>query len=961
MAKFVNIEKEKIQAVKKFTDREEPRRAFYESLNELKGDDSGKIKVLDFHGVGGIGKTALLTELEKTLESDFPRVKYIVMDFATVVDCSDTLEILRSMERMMRERYKFSFPLFDLVAYTYETKLGKLATRPELDSIVESNQEFEFLVNVMDEIPFVNTISKVIKMAGLARKGQNIIKERLTNRKMRERLEVIDKKTPQEIKKELGYYFAMDLAQNTKKLDEPFVVIFDTYELLVNEFTAGVPLDNDLFIRGPLGLIENTGNVFWVVSGREKLKWMELDASWEGSLECHKIGVLSYADAKWFLNEAGISDEMLVEGIYKITAGIPVYLDLCVDVYYSVIEKGGRPSLKDFGKDTKVLVNRFCTYMNDVEKDFIVLLAFLDYWTDETIEKIVVEKGGVFSPSLYEKIKDFSVISCEGDRYFVCAAVREVLIENAPATIRKKFEKDKVEVAKKAVKELNLREQHRFENYERVKKLKVRVRESYNALNKVDDENMEAAIMREYLAPNAMRIVDMVRKKPGDTATIDLLKYFIRFHEPNYDAAAYSEEEWEAVKTVAEKELPMNSLYLAKLYIDCPQKYEQRELFEDLANEILFDYEGLEKKMLVETIFASFGRNTAERKKDLFSPYTIHSMSRIRMKNAKMEVYTDEILSLLSVGLDEKKYTDVRKDKLMLTLMKIEKALKVLRQDPGMLDSRIYGLIQTANGERLGEAAQKALFYYMLEVQFIVKETTNASILINYAEMVYEFLGGVDNLPTSMASDFNVYNQALGVLKNIIPRYVEVFGKDSEVVAEMICYFNKHKTNNDPVYLNYMLGEFKKRYGIGSEIFGKTLRIVSIEYYNEFSKLKEQSKTNEKMIEVIERWTDEYLAVHMDEYIAKGYKELKEAYEKQFGSIANDDSGNGSARRRGAADSIGVDNARQRGVKADDGKKEKRVLASTDSASRKRLEAEAMRRQEKTYKKKHRFGLFGKK
>ena len=47
------------------------------------------------------------------------------------------------------------------------------------------------------------------------------------------------------------------------------------------------------------------------------------------------------------------------------------------------------------------------------------------------------------------------------------------------------------------------------------------------------------------------------------------------------------------------------------------------------------------------------------------------------MKYAKMEVYTDEIVSFLFVGLDKKKYTDVRKDKLMLTLMKIEKALNL--------------------------------------------------------------------------------------------------------------------------------------------------------------------------------------------------------------------------------------------------------------------------------------------
>ena len=82
--------------MKRFTDREEPRKIFRDALEEAIRDDSGKVSVLDFYGIGGIGKTALLMELKKILASDKSPVKARL----------ETEAIKRQKARTKKRRFK---------------------------------------------------------------------------------------------------------------------------------------------------------------------------------------------------------------------------------------------------------------------------------------------------------------------------------------------------------------------------------------------------------------------------------------------------------------------------------------------------------------------------------------------------------------------------------------------------------------------------------------------------------------------------------------------------------------------------------------------------------------------------------------------------------------------------------------------------------------------------------------
>ena len=72
-----------IKATKEFTDREEPRKVFWDKytkkLDNMNKDNS--IQVISYYGYGGIGKSSLLNKLREELKEKAPSSKYEFLDF----------------------------------------------------------------------------------------------------------------------------------------------------------------------------------------------------------------------------------------------------------------------------------------------------------------------------------------------------------------------------------------------------------------------------------------------------------------------------------------------------------------------------------------------------------------------------------------------------------------------------------------------------------------------------------------------------------------------------------------------------------------------------------------------------------------------------------------------------------------------------------------------------------------
>ena len=137
------------------------------------------------------------------------------------------------------------------------------------------------------------------------------------------------------------------------------------------------------------------------------------------------------------MRSAGIANEALREGLYNLTQGTPVYLDLCVDRYNSLVEQGKPPALSDFGKNVYTLIERFARYMDDSRKDIVYMLSCMKIWDDRMVTELGSKIIPGFSLTTYEKVKEFSFVT-KSDKYnyVMHQTVGETLFANCPQIIK---------------------------------------------------------------------------------------------------------------------------------------------------------------------------------------------------------------------------------------------------------------------------------------------------------------------------------------------------------------------------------------------------------------------------------------------------------------------------------------------------------------------------------------------
>lgn len=435
------------KAARIFTDREEPRKSFWKNYDYIKQhmQNDCDIRVLAYYGIGGIGKSTLLQKLISEMEVTLTESRVATFDFNIAQDSRTALEQLKNQ---LVTKYKFRFPLFELGLYKYAMKIGENMEAPEIKSLVEKSPFLNVVLDAMGVIPTVNVVPAFFKLAD---RGMTYLRNVVNKHK--QDLTQIEYKDPAALYEYLTCLFAKDLTDNLKETTVPLVIMFDTYERLVNEMTAvGEPLNNDLWIRGPEGLVQNIPNVLWVIAGREKLKWERFDADWKEAIESHILGNLTRNDATAFLHSAGIGDNLLRNELYDLTQGTPVYLDLCVDRFVALLEKGRVPVINDFGNDVYSLIEHFARYMDDNKKDIVYLLSCLRQWNDVMLVEVAQQVLPGFSLTTYEKVKDFSFVNeTDENTYSIHQTVGEALYQNCPSIVKTKTEKCAIEFCKKAM------------------------------------------------------------------------------------------------------------------------------------------------------------------------------------------------------------------------------------------------------------------------------------------------------------------------------------------------------------------------------------------------------------------------------------------------------------------------------------------------------------------------------
>jgi tetratricopeptide (TPR) repeat protein len=440
------------QANRIFTDREEPRKAFWDKYFQYKDNMVNQVRnpitILTYYGIGGIGKSTLLYKIQEELDEYKAKankkdvIPYVYYDMKT--DTSKRA-ILEGLRKILIKNYGFEFPVFDLALNIYLLKIGKNVTLKELDGIISSNQ----YVGVATDIASAGVdLLNAVPLAGPVTVGTLKIIDKLIanqrNKSANRKIELsnLQKDSPEDILKNLQLNFAKDLADNLKEAKYPLVVFLDTYEMLVNELASiGEPLMNDAWLRDiHNGLVTYTPNVIWVIAGREIIKWDHINSEWKDNFEQHLVGDLSKVDTMKFLIESGISDLQVQEQIYEITKGTPVYLDICVNNYYYLMNSNMEITKKSLGNDQRELVKRFMVYTDGTQKDILYIISCLDSWTEDYLIKIATENYYPISVTAIKTLEGLSFVeTMDGINFRLHQLVKEILYEQCNIDLKRKI------------------------------------------------------------------------------------------------------------------------------------------------------------------------------------------------------------------------------------------------------------------------------------------------------------------------------------------------------------------------------------------------------------------------------------------------------------------------------------------------------------------------------------------
>ncbi|QOY50989.1 tetratricopeptide repeat protein [Candidatus Sulfurimonas baltica] len=407
-------------AQRQFTDREEPQKSFIKSLADV---NNREYSILTYYGVGGIGKSSLQRHLKAEHLDNNKDAVYSSVDFDIEADRVQH-RALRILSQNFKSNFKIKFTVFDMAYIIYWSK-----AYPDHDI---KKDGLPFLEEGSHLSSIVDTFADVGGIAGAA---LNILdyafkksKEISFDSNLQTELKNLNTLDETQIEEKLPLFFAHDLDTYKKTSPEKKVVIFlDTYEALwQNKRSDANRLSQDEWIRD---FVSELPNVLFVICGREKIRWEEVDKEWKEDLNQHILGNLSEDDAKSFLNSCEIVDTDIQDEMIESSEGLPYYLDLCVDTYYKIKDSGNTPSAKYFsevGQDE--IFERFMRYLSPQEQETLKVLANARFYTKELFSLLIEEfKTGYPVTAMYQ-LNTFSFIREEDKSFFIHDLMRKNLI-----------------------------------------------------------------------------------------------------------------------------------------------------------------------------------------------------------------------------------------------------------------------------------------------------------------------------------------------------------------------------------------------------------------------------------------------------------------------------------------------------------------------------------------------------
>jgi tetratricopeptide (TPR) repeat protein len=185
-------------------------------------------------------------------------------------------------------------------------------------------------------------------------------------------------------------------------------------------------------------LVKQLPEALWVICGRQKLRWEEVEQDWSNSLIQHELGTLPDRASRQFLTSCGIASEPIQDAIVKGSQGVPHYLDLAVDTLERTKDEGQRTKFQADAPDE--VATQFMRHLNRPELEALQVLSAPRFWYCGLFENLMSEYETGYPPTAYDDLSRFSFISegaAPGTRT-MHELMREALQESQSPELRKR-------------------------------------------------------------------------------------------------------------------------------------------------------------------------------------------------------------------------------------------------------------------------------------------------------------------------------------------------------------------------------------------------------------------------------------------------------------------------------------------------------------------------------------------
>ena len=393
-SKFANNQHNLFRATKIFTDRIDARQVFSESIDSWM-NKSIPSEIIVYYGIGGIGKSRLLKELYNTSDKYYKEKFKSINNVYVSLDTFDCSNISNTLIKI-RSQLKIDCSLFDYAYMEYNAK-SNISVEDLKSKMTSFNSP---IIDILNECIDLGAGSITIP-SNILSKAVEFIKKRNFNKKFHEYIEEIQSLMETEIYERLPYYLGICI-QNAAQQGEYNTIFIDSYESLL---TSNRYKNNDEEWLQELFL--SSENIRIIIASRDKLKWEQQDEEWTEYLNQHLLSRLSIEDSTSFLKNVPIKDETVINQMVTSSRGMPLFLDMYVDMYTSDLNSGNPINKENFKAKGDTIISRYIKYLKDNEKSAVKLLSLLECF-DKEFAQYYLESEKIFMlhselESLYNK------------------------------------------------------------------------------------------------------------------------------------------------------------------------------------------------------------------------------------------------------------------------------------------------------------------------------------------------------------------------------------------------------------------------------------------------------------------------------------------------------------------------------------------------------------------------------